>query len=198
MNEIISKEELDSLSKVKGDVRGTGLKVASDFVLKERGEEGLKLLEETMSKLGYPVEYKRVEPSGFYPLKTDAMSFLVVSRLFNFDDEKIRKLGKALATAPFLLRLFSKYSMSLDRISGAAPKVWEKAYPVGSLNIVEVNAKEKYLILRLENFDILSLYCQLFIGHFAEIVKMVLTKEVTCEETKCTFRGDPYHEFLLK
>ncbi len=198
MSEIISREELDSLSKVKGEVRGLGLKVISDFALKERGEEGPKLLEETMAKLGYPVKYKEVKRTDFYPLKREAINFLVASRLFNFDDEKIREIGQTLARAPMVPRLFLRYIASFDRIFKNISVMWKKAYTVGNLSLVDSSVKEKFAILRLENFNIHPLYCQLFISHFATLLQMVIRKKVSCKEIKCTFRGDAYHEFVLK
>lgn len=198
MGDIISKEELDLLNKVEGLVRGTGLKITADFVLRERGEGGLKLLEEKMAELGYQVNYKEVKLRGFYPLKIDAINFLVASRLFDFDDKKMYEIGKALATTPIVVKLSVKYVVSFNRAVGAVSRLWDQSYPIGSLKIIDVSRKEKYLILRLEDFNILPLYCPLLSGFFVTVLQMVVRKEATCEETKCSFRGDPYHEFLLK
>lgn len=198
MPEIISKEELDYLSQIKGEVRGLGLKIISDFALKEKGEEGLRLLEKTMEELGYPLKYKKVNVINFYPLSVDIINLIVASRLFNFDDKKIQEIGRTLARAPLALRVFLKYLTSFNNLTADILVMWKKAYSVGSMNLIELNRQEKYVILRLENFDIHSIYCQLFIGYFPTILQMVVKKDVSCEETKCTFRGDPYHEFILK
>ena len=42
--------------KVKGEVRGAGLKVDWEFILREKGEEGLKRVEDRMAELGFPLK----------------------------------------------------------------------------------------------------------------------------------------------
>ena len=68
MEEIISKEELDELMKLKDEIRGGSLKNAGDFVLAKRGEKGLKRLEEEMGKLGYKIKFEEVHEIKLYPL----------------------------------------------------------------------------------------------------------------------------------
>lgn len=198
MSEVISKEERDYLSQIKGEVRGLGLKITSNFVLKEKGEEGLRLLEKTMKELGYSLEYKKIRAINFYPLRIDIINLLVASRLFNFDDKKIQEIGRALATAPLALKVLLKYLTSLNNLTSNVSVAWRKAYSIGNLQLILFNRKEKYTILRLENFDIHPIYCQLFIAYFSTILQMVIKKDVICEETKCALRGNPYHEFVLK
>lgn len=54
MEQIISKEEVDELMKIKGKTKGLSLRDHYDYVLNEKGKEGLKRLEEEMEKCGYP------------------------------------------------------------------------------------------------------------------------------------------------
>jgi len=198
MEEIISKEELDKLMKIEGEVRGVGMKGGEEFILKEKGEEGLKQLEEAMAKLGCPIKYKEIESTHFYPLGWEAVTFLVFMRLFNFDDEKIQEAGGFLTKTSLFLRLFMKYFVSLQRMIEEVPKIWRRSYTVGDLKVVEFNEEKRYVVLRLENFRVHPFYCQVFIGYFQSVLRMIVRGEPSCEETKCVFRGDPYHEFLLK
>ena len=73
MEEIISKEEINELMSLKGEVKGTGIKTHGGFILKEEGEEGLKRLEETMVNLGYPIEFKKVRATTLYHFGVEAI-----------------------------------------------------------------------------------------------------------------------------
>ena len=48
MEEIISKEKLDELMKIKGEVKGIAMRENMNFILKEEGSEGVKKLENTV------------------------------------------------------------------------------------------------------------------------------------------------------
>jgi hypothetical protein len=91
-----------------------------------------------------------------------------------------------------------KYLVSLDKAVGVAPEMWRRYYTVGNLKVTRYDKKNRYVILRLENFRSVLMGCQILIGYFSCIIQMIINKKVTCKETKCVFRGDEYDEFLLK
>lgn len=196
MEEIISKEEFDELMKVKGEVRGASFKTEAEFVLKEEGKEGMEILEDVMTKLGHP--YKEIKMMDFYPLGLEAVMLLAIQRLFNYDDKKFQEMGRTEAKVSFIIRLFMKYFVSIDKVLKEVSKMWRKYYTVGDLKVTELNEEERYVILRLENFCLHPILCQSLIGYFPSVLQMVVGGETSCEETKCVFRGDDYHEFLLK
>ena len=199
MEQIISKEEFDEIMKIKGEVRGISIKNIADFVRREKGEEGLNKLEDTMAKLGYPIKYKKIKTLKFYPLKWITISLIVIKKLFNFDDKKFQEIGRFTAKTPFTVRrFFMKPLFSTKIVKRETEKIWQKFFTVGSLRIKEFSEEKKYLILRVEDFHCHPLFCQAQIGLFSTISKMLLGTDVTCEETKCMHRGDDYHEFLVK
>jgi hypothetical protein len=196
MEEIISQQEFDKLMKIKGEIRGLGFKTEAEFVLKEEGKEGLKKLENTMKELGFP--YKKIKIMSFYPLGLLAVALVVIKRLFNYDDKKFQEMGKFESKSSLIIRLFMKYFVSLDRIAKEAPRIWREYYTVGKFKVVEHDEDKKYIILRLEEFMFHPILCQVLIGYFLSIIKMVVKSEPICEETKCLHCGDKYHEFLVK
>lgn len=198
MEQIISKEELDELMKIKGEVRGVAIKGEMDFVLKEEGKEGFKKLKDTMEALGYPIEYRKIKPMDFYPLGLHGTVQLAIKRLFNWDDKKFQEMGRFEAKTSLITRLFMRYFFSSEKIVEEAPKMWREYFTVGDLKIIEYDEEKGYSISRLENFRIHPIQCQVLIGYFSSIVQMVIGGRVIGEETKCVFRGDEYHEFLLK
>ena len=198
MEQLITKEEFDELMKIKGEARGAGLKGEMKFILEEEGEEGLKKLEEAITKAGYPLKFKEIRGMDFYPIGLEAVVLLAIKRLFNYDDKKFQEIGRRLAKFPLIVRLFIGYFTPSAKTLEKNLETWRKAFTIGNIKVVEVNLKEKYMIIRLENFKVHPLFCQVFIGSISSITELFIKTKLSCEETKCVFKGDEYHEFLLK
>jgi hypothetical protein len=198
MDPIISKEEFNRLINLKGKVRGMAVKGYGDYILKEKGEKGLRKLEETITNLGYPIKYREIKTMDFYPLGLEGISLLVLQRLFNFDDEKIQEMGKFQAKFSIVIRLLMRYLVSIEKAAQGASKMWRSYHTSGDLTITELNKEKRYAILRIENFRVIPSHCHHLIGYFSTIVQLIVKNKVTCKEIKCPFRGDEYHEFLLK
>jgi len=63
----ISKEEVERLISLPGRIIGTGFIDDLDFLLKEKGEEGVEKVEEAMTELGYPLKYRELKDFKWYP-----------------------------------------------------------------------------------------------------------------------------------
>jgi hypothetical protein len=198
MEQIISKEEFDELINIKGEARGVAYKNIAKFILKEEGEEGLKKLEDTITSLGYPIEYKKLETMSFYPLGLLGITFLSIKRLFNYDNRKLQEIGSFQAKISLIMRLFMRYFVSLERIRKEVPKMWRNYFTVGELKVVEIDKNKRHVVIRLENFRLHPTHCQDLIGYFSTVLQMVVKAKTTGEETKCIHKGAEYHEFLLK
>lgn len=198
MEQIISKEEFEELMKIKGKTRGVSVKDYGDYILKEKGENGLRRLEEAITKTGYPIKFKEIKAMAFYPLGLEGLTLLIIKRLFGFDDDKIQEMGKQQAKVSILIRLFMKYFFSLKKTAGVVPRMWRIFYSTGEIDVVELNEEKRYIILRIKDFFLSSIHCRYLCGYLASILRLIVGKEVTCEETKCLHRGDEYHEYLLK
>ncbi len=196
--EIISKEELSKLMKINGEVRMVGIKSYLDFILKEEGEEGLKKIEEAMLSFGFPLKREKIRKMDFYPLNQLAVLLVTIKKLFNYSDEKFQEMGTFQVRGSLLLTMLVKYLVSLNRAAKELPNLWRKHLTVGDLIAVELNEEKKYLIMRLENYRMHPIHCQILKGYFLASLQRIIRETGTCEETKCIFRGDDYHEFLVK
>ncbi len=198
MEQIISKEELDKASVVKGELRGLGMKNEMEFVLKEEGQEGLEKFEETMNQLGFPMRYKETKAMNFYPLSTYVVALLVMNKLFSYDNEKLQEKGEFLTKVSLVVRLFLKNFVSLEKVAKDVSKMWRKYYTTGDFKIIEIDEEKRCGVIRLENFYLHPFHAETLKGYFRAIVKMVVKSEVICEERK-EFDGDEKnHEFSLK
>jgi predicted hydrocarbon binding protein len=199
MKQIILKEELEKLKKITGKVRGIVIETYGKFILREEGEEGLRKLEQEMSKLDYPIKYRKIKVTSFYPMVLQAVSLTVIKRLFNYDEKMFQKMGRFESKADtVVIRFFMKYFISLKRLMKAVPKMWKTYFTVGDIKAVEFDEEKRYIILRLENFNSTPILCENLKGYFEGIFEMVVKKKANCEQTKCSYWGDEYHEFLLK
>jgi len=198
MEQIISKEELAKIKNIKGEIRGTVVKIIGEYVLLKEGENGLNKLDDLMRSLDCSTEYRKINKVIFLPTWLVVVSFLATKRLFNFTNEDFQKMGEMdVKISPFL-KIFIKYFVSLKKLEEAVPKMWNNFLPDVKVELTEFNEKEKYSIMKLDNFDLSENCCQYFIGFANTLTRMIGRENFVCEETKCTFRGDDHHEFKLK
>lgn len=207
MEKLISKEEFDELMNIEGQGVGITLRAGAEFILKEIGKEGVKKLEDAMEQFGVSIKYKNIKSMKFYPLGLSNVSLVLTKKLFNFDDEKFKEFGKFVASSPLFVRRHTAWNIfslamrklfSAERLAKETAKLWRRYYTVGDFEMVELNQEKKYVIYRLKNFPLNAIYCKVFEGNLFVLSKMVFKGLVTCEETKCVYRGDEYHEFLVR
>lgn len=199
--EEITKEEIEKLMEIKIETRGVVLKTDSEYVLAEKGEEGLKKIEEELEKMGHPIKYREIKSMEFYPAGLRIISLLAIKKALNFDDEKIKDMGFVATKKSIIVKLFIRFFLSLDRVFfKEAPRIWQKHWTAGELIPVELNEEKKYAVLRLKKINLHPLYCSVYLsGYFSGILQMLVkSPKITCQETKCSLRGDEYHEYLIK
>lgn len=190
--------EIERALKIVGDTRGVTLKTDADFILKEKGEEGISKIEAELKKISHPIEYNRVESMNFYPISLRVISLLAVKKFFNFDDEKVKEMGFCAPKTSLIIKFFMQYFLSLEKTIGELSKIWKKHYTVGDMYPGKVDEKNKTVSLRLENADFHPIFCCYLTGYLSRVLEMIVGNKVYCQETKCTFRGDSCHEYLFK
>lgn len=195
----ITKEKVKKLMEIKGEARGVHFKNDADFVLKEKGKEGLKKLEKELKRLGCPIEYKKINQFNFYPIGLRAISLLAIKQTFDWPDEKIKELGSFAMKFSWVIKLLVGYFSSLEKTLREASNFWLKYFTVGQLEVEEKKIEEGYVILKIKNFNLDPIYCRCLEGVFAEIAKMTTkAKEVVCQEIECPFEKGKEHRFLIK
>jgi len=195
--ELIEKD-FKELMEIEGEARGVTFKTDAEFVLRTEGEDGLKKVEEELRRLGYPIKYKEIETMAFYPIGLRVISLLVIKKVFGFDDQGIKNMGSAAPKVSLVMKLFMQYFLSIRATFGQVPQIWKKHYTAGELVPVKLDEKGKTLTLRIENFNPHPVFCSYISGYLLGVMRMVVKGSVFCQETKCFFRGDEYHEYLFK
>ncbi len=197
MQQKLTKELAEKLKKMEGEVRGVVFKTDLEFVLKEKGKEGLKKLKEKLKEIGCEIDYEKINPMGFYPLGLRIISLLAIKEVFNFNEEKIKEMGSSAPKLSLLIKLFVKFFFSIQKTAVQVPEIWKKHYTIGNLE-VEVNEEKRYVILRLKDFLGHPIFCVYLEGYFSTISQIVVNQPVTSQETKCPFKGGDFHEYLIR
>lgn len=199
MEEIISKEIAGKLMQSEGELRGVIFITDISFILKEKEVEGLKRVEEEMGRLGHPFRYENINPISFYPIGLRAVSLLVVKKVLGFSDEKIEEMGFEVPRSSSIIKLYMKFfAMDKKVFFKNALKLWDSLITVGEFETV-LDEENKGAVSSLKNFNIHPILCTYLLGIISSFHKIATgAKEVTIKETKCSFRGDEFHEFLTK
>lgn len=100
MNHIISKEQAKEIMSLTGETRGFNIKLDSEYILKTKGEEGLKKLEQEMEKLGYSIKYREKDQKEINILCKSATELLtlvferpdLLKPTIRWFEEKIKRL----------------------------------------------------------------------------------------------------------
>jgi len=200
MEEILNKEIAQRIMKFEGKIRGMDLIADAEFILEKEGREALKRVEEKLKTIGFPIEYEKIKSMDFYPGGMKALSLLAIKEVLGYTDREIEEMGKAAPKISFIIKIFIKYFGPISKFFYAqTPKIWEKYWTVGKFIPVKLEEKEKWAIVRVEELDLHSIYCIYLKGYFSTVTKMVTGgQKITCQETKCPFKGNEFHEFLLK
>lgn len=196
----MKKEDIRKIMEIPGKVRGAVFRTDAEYVREKKGEKGLKLLKDETKKLGYPIDYEKISVTEWYPLGLRVVSLLAAQKAFAWRKEETKNMGEAAPKYSFIVKILVKHFLTLKKSIKESPEYWRKHYTVGELSIPEFNEKEKYVILRIEEFKAHPILCTYLAGFFITMIKFVMKsrKKIKSAEIKCVFKGDPYHEYLIK
>ena len=196
---MLTKTEVENLIKKPGKVRGVVFNTDAEYILSDKGEEGLKKVEEKTKEWGHPIDYKNIRNMEWYPVGLRALSLLAIKEVFNWGDEKIKDMGYSAPTYSFIVKLLMKYLLTLEQTYEKSPGYWTKHYTAGELKAPEYNKKEKYCVLQLQDFKIHPVLCFYYLGYYRKIAELGARQKITgIEETECPFKGGSYHEYVIR
>lgn len=193
------KEEIKKILEIVGKVRGAVFQTDAGYILEKKGKEGLEMLKEGIKKTGQPISYgKEVKATNWYPLSWRILSLLTIQKVFNWGEKEIFEMGTQAPKYSFIVKALLRYFVSIEKTFTESAKYWKEHYSVGELEALEIDIKGKHLVLHLKNFKVHPVLCSYLKGYFRTIARLaVKTKKMTIKETKCMFKGDSYHEFII-
>jgi len=194
------KKEIKSLEKISSQERGVGIKYLKDYLIKHKGEDGAKKVEEELKKLNYKlIDIDKVDDMDWIPSKTTIIYFLAAAKIFNFKEQDTISIGnEVVLSTSTLTKFFIKYFVSAETTIKKAASSWKKLYSEGEVVIKEINKKAKRVVIQLKNINRHPAMCFYDRGVFLKVVEIATGwRGLKIDETKCFFRGDEYHEFII-
>jgi len=193
---MISQKEIQKISKLNGKVRGSVFKTDYKYIEKHRGEAGTKKLQKEIKKLEPELDYEKISNIKWYPIHWRVLSLLVIKEVFSLTEEDLSKMGREAPKNSFIARTLLKYFVSWKQSAQEVGKYWGKHYSVGQIKSKEI--KGRGLKVEVRNFKLHPILCHYYKGYFYSIAELTTRgKNIQVEETKCSFRGDNYHEFTI-
>jgi len=196
---MIQKIEIENLMQIKGNVRGGVIQANIAFIREMAGVEKLKAIEGKIAGLGYPFDFSKINIGEWYPEALSVLIILVAKDLFNWTEKDIFEMGNSAPKYSFISKIVMRYFLSLEKIIKEIPNYWKNHFDFGELESYKFSEEEKYLILHEKGYKFHPLLCIYHSGYFLRIAQFAIKgKEITIEETKCIFKGDHYHEYIIK
>src|SRR6056297_1934572 len=193
------KEEIKKINKLEGKTKGIEIKNNFKCIESLEGKKARKKVEKKLDDLGVLPDYKNYKDFNWYSVKKDVITLLVAEEVLGWKGEELKEHGRCLVKLSFLQKIFVKYFVSLEKMLSGIKKIWKRYFNFGEIELKEINKKEKMVRIQIKDFDLHPIYCKVVLGYFEKSLAFVLdTKEIEGMETKCTFRGDKLHEFIVK
>jgi len=190
------KEQADALMKLKGNTKGSELLTLRKYVETKYGKEGIEKLEKAMAELGYPLIFDEIKPTYWYPEALNDLAMIVAKEIFEWKD--LFEFGYNSPVFSFGVKVLVRF-LPLPLFLKEFPNVWRKFVDVGEIEIPDFSLEKKYVIVWLKDYKFHPDMCRYFEGFFLRVSEYFIKSEkVTIEETKCSFQGDPYHEFIVR
>ena len=195
----LTKKEVNRLKKIKGNIKGDILKAFHEYILREKGEKGVKAVEKRLKELGWPFQFKEVSAFKWYPEALICLTHLVYLEVFNLDESKGFDLGYNSPLYSIVIKLLMQYFISVDRVAKEAPKFWQRYFDFGEMKCTKIDLRKQYTILCLYGFKKFHpLVYDYLRGYLAKAAEMTARgKNVKVEQTKSLYNNDPYDEFKI-
>lgn len=195
------KETVERLKNLKGNVKGDCTEAIVKYLKEIKKESYLpEIQKKMMTEYGFNEDLEKIKPLNWYPIAFEVALIFSIKEVLDLKDDEIKDLGRNLPKIAFIVRVLMKYFLTLKRGYEEAPNFWKKHYDFGIMENVEFNQEERFLILRIKDFNLHPLYCTFLEGYLETIVKYsVISEKVWVEEVKCSFRQEAsFHEFKIK
>ena len=166
-----------------------------EYIKLKRGEEGVKSVMLELWKRGYHYDFRKMKKTDWVPVVVRKEFLEVVMDVLGWDERNIYEMGLNAPRISPVIKLFFGLFLSMERAFKAAPDMWKAHYSSGTLRVGEYRDGHGTIIL--ENFDISPIFCEYLKGYFTGVAKLTKAKNLRVEETKCTFKGDEYHEYTF-
>lgn len=194
----LTKEEVQRIAEIKGNVHGSILKAYYQFIVDNIGQEGAIKVEKRLKELGLKITFKDAFTFKWYPKAYSSLICLAFLEVAGWDEKDAFKVGYAAPAYSVLTKLLMKY-LSIERILKESNRHWRQHFDFGEMKCANYNGEKKYAILRLYGFKKFHPTVYFYIwGYLTRLIEMATKgKKVKVEQIKSLYNNDPYDEFKI-
>lgn len=196
--EFLSKEKVKDLFSLAGNVKGTVILTNVEYLKRKGGEEKVERLKKRLKELGVLFDLEKIKHQEMYPEALSVIIILLIKEILGLKKEDIFEMGQAGIKLSPVVKIMTKFFLSLEIVLKKASAYWKEYFDFGSLEVVDFNQEKKYAIVRLLDYKFHPDVCVYHAGYFSQVAKIATqAKEVKIEERKCRWRGDKFDEFYV-
>ncbi len=166
-----------------------------EYIKEKRGELGVSMVLEDMKRKGYELDMKLIKKPDWVPIELRKQFLYSVRDTLGWDADKIYAMGYSAPRLSYVLKIYFGLFITAEKAFSEAPNMWQKHYSGSNLRIGEKWEKGGTLII--EDFDLDPLFCRYIEGYLQGFGDLSKSKNVRVRETKCTFKGEAYHEYTV-
>ena len=194
----LTREEVQKIAKIKGNVHGSILKAYYQFIVDSIGEEGARKVEKRLAELDCDIKFKEAFSFKWYPKAYSSLICMAFLEIAGWDEKGAFKVGYAAPAYSVLTKLLMKY-LSVERILKESDRHWRQHFDFGEMKCVDYNEEKKTAVLRLYGFKKFHPTVYIYIsGYLTRLIEMATkSKNVKVEQKKSLYNNDSYDEFVI-
>jgi len=190
-----AKKIMDSGCRTKG----SQIIAFAEYIRARYGQGDLLKVEAVINELGYSFAFSQLRLGEWYKEGFHVLSLFVAKHLFGWSEKDIYDVGYTANKISASTKIYIKFFSSKEKTFKYTPVYWRKFVDCGIIDAHEFNDKERHCTLWLKDYASHPIMCHYLAGYFASVTENAVSGgEVKIQETKCIFKGDSYHEFILK
>jgi hypothetical protein len=199
LSHIDLKKEMEDMAFLGGLERGADIKFLRHYARIKAGNSGIRAIEGELAQAGVGLpDFAKLKDLEWISAKLPTIYMLAMAKVFGWSEKEVYEMGHEALTIHVALKFLLKYFSSPSATFSRAARRWQKSYSFGKMEIVDFDGTGRKVVVRLLDFKKHPITCVYLRGIFVKIVEIATGSErASIEETKCVFRGDPYHEYLI-
>lgn len=187
---MFSQKEIQDILQREGEIRGAAFESIADYIVKQKGEEGLKHVEERVRSWGAKdFSIKNIKEVAWYPIGQAALFVLASMEVFSWDNNEIRKMGENAPKVSVVVKLFFKLFTDIKKLAQQIPLFWKKNYTVGWIEVAKIDENKKEMILKYHDCYFHPALCHFLEGYAEKTLQFTRPQGsiLTVKEIECSF-----------
>ncbi|MCX6803324.1 MAG: hypothetical protein NTY48_02000 [Candidatus Diapherotrites archaeon] len=198
---VVSREEVSKILGKKGEIRGVAFQSIGDFILREKSQDGLLIVEKQMKEWGVDFHFSKISSMAWYPIAWGALFIMAAQEVFGWNEQDIRKMGANAPKVSVVVKLMFKLFSNMKQLSKQIPGFWRKNYTVGEVEVMSLDENKKEMVLHFKDSSFHPSLCK-YVEGFAETTLQFSRPKnsvISVKEAKCSFKDNvPYEEYIVR